>query len=275
MATKMNQLAVIDPTDLLPIAPSADELSAIQQELSDMERIPYGRIKIAAGGVNIFQVFEPGEEEAVPAQSVEGVIMLSHKSNGLWLRAFGSGDNKSPDCSSMDGVTGTRADTAECVSCEKCTYNQFGSARDGEGRGKACKNMRRLYVMRRGDIFPMVLTLPPSALAAYDNYRTKVMLGRKKLSGVMTRITLKSASNKDGVSYSTPIFEAVGVLNGAEAEAMRQYAEVFNSSAQRVGVTADDASGASESAVPQADVPPVQMDWREIPVNDLPFETID
>lgn len=241
MATKMNQLAVIDPTNLLPIVPSADDLAAIREELADMDRIPYGRIKIAAGGVNMFQVFEPGDDEPTAVQSVEGVIMLSHKSNGLWLKAFGSGDGKQPDCSSMDGVTGTQTGTGECVDCASCPYNAFGSARSGEGRGKACKNMRRLYIMRRGDVFPMVLTLPPTALSAYDSYRTKVMLGRKKMAAVMTKITLKSASNKDGVSYSTPIFEAVGVLNGAEAEAMRQYSDALNNSALRMGVTADDA----------------------------------
>lgn len=272
MASKMNQLAVIDSTDLLPIVPTSDDLAAIQQELSDMDRIPYGRIKIAAGGVNIFQVFEPGEEEAAPAQSVEGVILLSHKSNGLWLRAFGSGDSKAPDCSSVDGLTGVRAESGECVECASCPYNEFGSARDGEGRGKACKNMRRLYVMRRGDIFPMVLTLPPSALSAYDNYRTKVMLGRKKLSGVMTRITLKSASNKDGVSYSTPIFEAVGVLSGAEAEAVKSYADALNTSAQRVGVTADDAPGTVEA---QGTVTASASTYQEVTPDDLPFETLD
>lgn len=241
MATKMNQLAIIDPTNLLPIVPTADELTAIREELSDMERIPYGRIKIAVGGVNMFQVFEPGDDEPTAVQSVEGVIMLSHKSNGLWMKAFGSGDSKQPDCSSMDGVTGMQTETGECVECASCPYNEFGSARSGEGRGKACKNMRRLYIMRRGDVFPMVLTLPPTALSAYDNYRTKVMLGRKKMAAVMTKITLKSAANKDGVAYSTPIFEAVGVLNGVEAEAMRQYSEALNNSALRMGVTADDA----------------------------------
>ena len=241
MATKMNQLAVIDHSNLLPIVPSAEDLAAIREELSDMDRVPYGRIKIAAGGVNIFQVFEPGEEEAAPAQTVEGVIMLSHKSNGLWSKPFGSGDSKTPDCSSVDGVYGTVTETGECVECASCPYNAFGSAKGGEGRGKACKNMRRLYIMRRGDIFPMVLTLPPTALSAYDSYRTKVMLGRKKMANVMTRISLKSAQNKDGVSYSTPIFEAVGVLDGVEAAAMRAYSDALNSSAQRVGVTADDA----------------------------------
>lgn len=241
MANKMNQLAVIDPGNQLPIVPSADDLAAIREELADMDRIPYGRIKIAAGGVNIFQVFEPGEDEATPAQTVEGVIMLSHKTNGLWMKPFGSSDAKQPDCASNDGVTGTLTATGECIECATCPYNEYGSARGGEGRGKACKNMRRLYIMRRGDILPMVMTLPPSALSAYDSYRTKVMLGRKKLANVMTRIALKSATNKDGVAYSTPLFEAVGVLNGAEAEAMRQYSEAMNSSAMRMGVTADDA----------------------------------
>ena len=259
MATKMNQLAVIDHSNLLPIVPSAEDLAAIREELSDMDRVPYGRIKIAAGGVNIFQVFEPGEEEAVPAQTIEGVIMLSHKSNGLWSKPFGSGDSKVPDCSSIDGVYGTvteTGETGEIVECASCPCNAFGSAKGGEGRGKACKNMRRLYIMRRGDIFPMVLTLPPTALSAYDSYRTKVMLGRKKMANVMTRISLKSAQNKDGVAYSTPIFEAVGVLGGVEAAAMRAYSEALNSSAQRVGVTADDAPAdvQQEAAKPTATV---------------------
>lgn len=259
MATKMNQLAVIDHSNLLPIVPSAEDLAAIREELSDMDRVPYGRIKIAAGGVNIFQVFEPGEEEAVPAQTIEGVIMLSHKSNGLWSKPFGSGDSKVPDCSSIDGVYGTvteTGETGEIVECASCPCNAFGSAKGGEGRGKACKNMRRLYIMRRGDIFPMVLTLPPTALSAYDRYRTKVMLGRKKMANVMTRISLKSAQNKDGAAYSTPIFEAVGVLDGVEAAAMRAYSEALNGSAQRVGVTADDAPAdvQQEAAKPTATV---------------------
>ena len=116
--------------------------------------------------------------------------------------------------------------------------------------------MRRLYIMRRGDIFPMVLTLPPTALSAYDSYRTKVMLGRKKMANVMTRISLKSAQNKDGVAYSTPIFEAVGVLDGVEAEAMRAYSDALNSSALRMGVTAGDAPAdvQQEAAKPTATV---------------------
>lgn len=260
MASKMNELAVIQSDGAVSIVPSAEDVSVILEELKDMDRLPYGRIKIAPGGVNVFQITDPGEEDSTPAQSVEGVIFLSHKTNGLWLSAFG-GENKAPDCSSIDGEEGTRTSTGECIACATCPYNQFGSDNGGQGRGKACKNMRRLYIMRRGDIFPMLLTLPPTALRAYDNYRTKIMLGRRRMSAIMTRITLKSEKNKDGVAYSSPVFEAVGLLSPDDCKAMEQYAASFSAAAKRMGVTTDDfVAPASE---PTEVTPPEDMPWNE------------
>ncbi len=263
MANKLTDLAVVKNDGAVSLVPTADEMATIMEELKDMDRLPYGRIKIAAGGMNMFQVFDPGEEEATAVPSVEGVILLSHKTNGLWLSAFG-GENKAPDCASINGETGTRADTGECVSCADCPYNQFGSGKEGQGRGKACKNMRRVFLMRRGDIFPMVLTLPPTALKAYDNYRTKVLLGRKRLSAVLTRITLKGEKNKDGVAYSAPVFDAVGLLPPEEAQAVAQYAAAFSSSAAHMGVSTDDLTGTeSSSSAPVAVEPPEDMPWKE------------
>ncbi len=263
MASKMTELAIVKSDGAMSLVPTAEDMAAIMEELKDMDRLPYGRIKIAAGGVNVFQVFDPGEEDAAAAQTVEGVIILSHKTNGLWLSAFG-GDNKVPDCASIDGEFGTRADTGECVSCSDCPYNQFGSDNGGQGRGKACKNMRRVFLMRRGDIFPMVLTLPPTALKAYDNYRTKVMLGRKRMSAVLTRITLKSEKNKDGITYSVPVFEAVGLLPADEAKAVAQYATEFSASAKRMNVSVDDLSGNAQDG-PTEVVPPDDIPWKEEP----------
>ena len=271
MASKMTSLAVIDSTNQLPIVPSNDDLAIILEEVRDMDRLPYGRIKIAAGGVTVFQVYEPGEEEPDMQQTVEGVIIMSHKSNGLWLNPFGEGGNNAPDCSSIDGTEGMNTKTGECIACDSCPYNEFGSAKGGEGRGKACKNMRRLYIMRRGDVFPMVLTLPPTALAAYDNYRTRVMLGRKKMQTVMTRITLKASKNSDGIAYATPVFEALGVLTGPEAEAIQQYTDIFTKSAQNVGVTADDAPVTMEAEGAVRDGGEATLQTAEAEIPDVPF----
>ena len=55
--------------------------------------------------------------------------------------AFGAlGGSNPPDCGSFDGITGTGTPGGIC---KNCPFNQFGS---GEGKSKACKNRRMLYL---------------------------------------------------------------------------------------------------------------------------------
>lgn len=279
---KINELAVVDAKKV-QLLPSSDDLDALREAMEDMDNFPYGRIQIAAGGANVFKVTEPGEEDSTPATEIQGVILFSHRANGLWLGELGKGDDKTPACSSMDGAGGIVADTGEFRACDACPYNQYGSANNGSGRGKACKNMRRLYIVRSRpagempDVLPLVLTLPPSALSAFDKYRTKIMLGLKKVYGVVTKITLKSQKNKDGIEYSTPVFDAVAVLPPGEAERVRQYAEQFSGAAKKAGLSSDDYAspdanaqgrGPSERSGP----PPLDGEFSTIPDDDeLPF----
>ncbi len=274
MANKINELAVVK--NEIQYAPSAQELHDIREEMQDMDRFPYGRIQIAAAGAGVFKVTDPGEEEAVVAMNIQGVILFSHKANGLWAGEFGKGDDKAPVCASLDGEEGHNTETGELIACEPCPYNQFGSGRGG--RGKACKNMRRLYILREGDIFPMIMTLPPTALQAYDKYRTKVMLGRKKMYSVITRVTLKTAQNKDGIDYSVPVFEAVAILPPGEAERVKQYADTFSGAAQNFGISGDDYATAEqptgEYTQPSAAAPedvPVEGAFEPIGDEELPF----
>lgn len=276
-----NEIAVINSENQLALAPSKEDMQFIMEELSDMDRLPYGTVKIAAGGANVYQVFEPGEEEPETEKELEGVIIMSHKSNGYWPNAFG-GENSAPDCYSNDGVTGVVAKTGECRNCETCPYNAYGSAvgQNGTaGRGKACKNMRRLYIMRRGDIFPMVMTLPPTALGAYDKYRTKIMMARKKMMGVMTKFTLKTEKNADGIKYSVPIFDVLGVLNPTEAAAVSAYAASFQASAARVTVSADDANAAPSAQFTPTDEafpePPAEVVCEQAQMSDADFCPIE
>lgn len=231
-ANQTNQLAVVD-TKELRVVPGAEELAAITEELGDMGAMPFGKVQIAAAGAGVFKVTEPGEDEATPATEITAVIIHSHRANVLWLAKFGSGEDRTPDCFSLNGAEGVDRDNGELHPCAHCQYNQYGSADGGTGRGKACKNTRRLYLLRPaqsdqpGDVLPLILTLPSTALATYDKYRTRLLLARHKPWGVVTRITLKNAVNKDGIAYSTPLFQAVAALPPQEAERVRQYAEGF------------------------------------------------
>ena len=270
-----NELAIID-TAKIHIIPAAEDMAAITEELKDIDVIPYGRIKIAAAGANVFKVTDPGEEDSQTATEISGVIIMSHKCNAYWPMKYGTSDAaKSPDCVSYDGVTGVVAATGECRECESCPYNQYGSA--DNGRGKACKNMRRLYIMREGDIFPMVLSLPGTALKSFDGYRIRLVGKRRMVTGVVTKITLKSAKNQDGIEYSTPIFEAVGALPADEVEHIKAFAAQFEDVAKRVGVSEED-MGRNESFTPSQPCPinaprlvDEQSGFEEADGDDMPF----
>jgi hypothetical protein len=233
---KKNELSPIDIANQ-PIVPDADDLAAIMDEMRDMDTLPFGRVQIAAAGAGVFRVTEPGDEEAVPATEIAAVILHNHKANALWLNKYGTSEDKQPDCMSVDGETGLVRETGECRPCASCPYNQYGSADGGAGRGKACKNTRRLYLMRHGDVFPMILHLPSTALSAFDKYRTKVMLKKQRLTGIITNIRLKNAANKDGIAYSTPVFEAIATLPPEEAARVREYADSFVAAMNGMTVT--------------------------------------
>lgn len=247
-----NELATTNPTEL-QIIPTPEDLAIIMEGMQDMDSVPFGRIQIAAAGAGVFRVTEPGEDEAVVATDITAVIIHNHRSNVLWLSKFGTVEDKTPDCLSVDGTTGIWRETGECVDCATCRYNQYGSADNGAGRGKACKNTRRLYLMREGDVLPLILHLPSTALGVFDKYRAKVMLAKKKIYGVVTKITLKNATNKDGIAYSTPVFDVIGVLAPEEAERARQYADGFINAMNCAGVYEDSAAlpgDAAEDVIP-------------------------
>lgn len=102
-------------------------------------------------------------------EELRGVILLKQKTRGHWPPQ-GSGD-KRPLCSSLDGISGTDRN-GKTHNCKTCPLNAWGSASDGnqERRGKACKEMRRVFLLPEGAQLPYVISLPPTSLAAWDNY---------------------------------------------------------------------------------------------------------
>ena len=256
------ELATVD-TKEMQIAPSPDALAIIINEMSDMDTFPAGRIKVASGGLTALEVTEPGEDEGDVVKAVEGVILTSSRVNAYWAAAMGSSEDKAPNCSSQDGVTGINRETGEALACATCHYNQFGT--DANGRGKACKNMRQVFMLRPGDMLPLRFDVPPSGLQAFDNYRTRLMLKGKSSNAVLTRIATTKRTNKDGTDYSAPVFEVVGALPLEELPSIRQYAEAFARAAGRATITQDDVRRAPREAVGAEGFVAVDVDIDEMP----------
>ncbi len=229
-----NEIAVVKDYQV----PAVEEIGKVFQEEMQGLSFTFDRVKIPSGGGLVFEV--PGDDEENPdmVKEIVGVIVDHHPVNAYWEEKY-SGQNNPPSCSSMDGVKGICLVTGEIRPCNSCPYNEFGTAEDG--RGKACKNMHRVYVRRDGELFPLLLTLPPTSLKNFSNFLAKRVLGKgKKSYEVVTKVTLKKATSGQGIAYSQAAFSVVGILPPEIAEQMQKYAEQIKPFTRNMQITQDD-----------------------------------
>lgn len=180
------------------------------------------RIKVAPGGIGQFLM---GDETA---KSFIAVVAISQKIRGYWPE---TGTDKAPICSSPDGNVGFfnaelsdeqfRAATGAklphpgvialsenkplpgVLSCLSCPMNQWGSEHQRrQGKGKGCKEMRRLLLLIDGWALPAVLALPPTSIKAWDNYCSALQSKRQAYFAVKTKFALDSAKAQGGETYN-------------------------------------------------------------------------
>lgn len=240
-----NEVAIIN--DFQP--PAVEDIGRMFQEEMQGLQFTFDRVKIPTGGGLAFEV--PGDDDDSPDMKKElvGIIVDHHPVNAFWQDKY-SGQNNPPTCSSLDGVRGIDVDTGETKACNSCPYNEWGTAEDS--RGKACKNMHRVYLLQQGELFPLLLTLPPTSLKNLANFLAKRVLGKgRKSSEVLTKVTLKKATSGQGIAYSQAAFSVAGVLPGELAEQMKQYAEQVKPLTRGVAITQDDiVTAEDESEMP-------------------------
>lgn len=207
---------------------------AMAEEMEGLS-IDFDRVKIPSGGGLAFEV--PGDDPDNPdmVKELVGVIVDHHSINAYWSNKY-AGQNNPPDCSSMDGKTGQGTPGGNC---KTCPYNQWGS--DPETGGKSCKNMHRIYLLREGDLFPLLISLPPTSIKPFSNYLAKRVIGRGKRSyGVITKISLRRETNKSGIAYSQAQFAVAGELPADEVQKAAEYAKSIKSITRGQAVFADE-----------------------------------
>ena len=261
--TKNTALTLIE--DSSKYLPSQQDIDTVMEELGDiLSRRIFGVVTIAGGGAGVFKVLEPGAEEPTSGvQSIDCVILASHLINVRWGHDYGAReDGERPACRSMDGKTGLEELTGEVHDCDSCPYNQFTE----DGGRKACTNKRQLYIMREGDLLPVLFALPPSALKAFDNYRVQASLTlRTPMYALLTRITLKTKKSGNGTEYSSPVFTAIGKLPLDEAKRAVEFSRQIMEAAQRAGIEAEDVSKEGQEPAPAGG------QFVQVDDDDLPF----
>lgn len=196
------------------------------------------KIKIPAGGMTAFEIpDEDTDGDTKMVRSIEGVILYNHPINAYYRDKY-TGGNNPPDCGSFDGKMGVGDPGGLCADCP---YNQFGSA-EGDSKGKACKNRRMLYILREGELFPQQLSVPTGSLTEYTRYAKRQLSKGRKLSNVVTKISLRKDTSSTGIDYSQAVFAFVRVLDAAEKAAvakMTEQAKAYAACLNMSQVTAD------------------------------------
>lgn len=133
-------------------------------------------------------------------EELRGVVIAQSPTRGLWEK----NGEKRPLCSSKDGKTGQErpgedGTPGRIKTCATCEFNQWGSAVDEQGNrrpGKACKEMRRIFIMRPDDMFPYFISLPPTSIGAWDNFISARL--SSGISDIKAEVVLTLVSNNTG-----------------------------------------------------------------------------
>ncbi len=293
---KTTALAIVDNFQLIDRYEGVDpELMAeLQDELSDLDPesgITCRQIKVPSGGGIAYEVQGEDEDDAEPMKEIQGVIVFTHRLSGYWPGSFGSAKDardKIPVCSSMDGKTGFNPVTGEVTTCETCPHNQYGTGIDDKGnpsKGKACKNMRRIYLLMDDDPNLYLLSVPPTSIKDVNKQLAKILASGTPYTGIIVSFTLEKVKNSNGVEYSKVVVKRSGLLPAAIAAQVAQLRGQIKQQYQSLAITLDDYATAPDrnrepgnadpAAFEEAPAPSVEEAvFEEVPApsdDDLPF----
>jgi len=213
MAAKKNNKDVTARTkgEVIPIPEEFDPQKTMDQIEPRLPQI---------GILHQEQMFKMPDGENV--KSFKGVILDLNRANAFWKESFSeSGGGTPPDCSSIDGIHADLNMEGACPSptgkCghgkdPECPHNKFGS----DGRGKKCKNLKRVHILIDDQLLPMRLTLPPTSIKSIDLYVSLLMSQKLPMQLIETEFSLKESSNKEGISFSEAVFKNINRITDAK-----------------------------------------------------------
>lgn len=190
------------------------------------------RIKIQKDSCTFVDEFGQTLDELV------GVIVFKQRTRGLWEPG-----NRIPLCSSIDGHTGFDTRTGKARDCATCPDNQWGSGRNEKGeptRGKACKEMRRVFIAQPDAYVPVFVSLPPTSLKTFDSHISARLSKGIADTAVETIFRLIPEKSEGGFSYAVITCKMGRRLSGQEMLRYIKMRDKVAAAAAKIGITEED-----------------------------------
>ena len=216
MSKEKNELAVVEEFQI-PVITSGNLADIIAEEMDGLD-LSFDRVKVPSGGGLAFEI--PTEDGDADVQKEIVGVIVGHSPENVYYATQYEGGNEPPDCVATDGKLGVGNPGGDCLSCP---YNEWGSGEDGIG--KACQNRHKVFILRNGELFPLMIALPVTSVKNFSDFiKRNVMKGRRSYEFI-TKVGLSKDKNKDGIEYSKCIFSFVAPLSGEKLQAAKAYAD--------------------------------------------------
>jgi len=195
--------------------------------------------------------FSLGDE--VIGKELDVVVVSTAYENAFYKGAYNPNKKQPPVCFAVaeDDSAMEPHDTSpepQADDCASCPMNEWGSSLTG-GKGKACKNGRRLVLLAYGkdglsNDDPVVLRLPPTSLKNWAGY-SKGVSARFELPTFAMVTRLSFDPNSD---WPTVMFDPIGpIANAAELQTViSKRDEMLEVALEPYDVSAYDGDGKGE-----------------------------
>lgn len=210
------------------------------------------RVGIPGGGGLAWSVPDlNGEPEAVP--ELKGIVLFHGDRRSYWQIGFDeNGGGSPPDCSSLDGRTGTGiirgqkkgVDAPTTRNCKTCPMSQWGSADldlaagKKPSNGQACTQRKVVFFLRQGDSLPLIIDLAPTSIKAFNQFMLRLTSKGLPCYGVEVGLKLRNETSNGGIKYSVVSPRLISTLSDADSETMAKVVSGLRPFFDKVGVVA-------------------------------------
>jgi hypothetical protein len=230
-------------TALMPWKEEMAKRAAVAASKEKLTNV-FKQVTIEAGQLMI-------DDQAVDGNSMEVMILATSHENDWFKEKYKRGQKATPHCFAFGDEDAEdieasmkphpESEEPQAESCDECPHNQWNSDRDG-GKGKDCKNVRRLLLVSADDAVDAatlleaeqrVLKLPVTSVknwAHYVNSKLNEELQRP-CYGVITKISVVPDAKSqfkvvfsfvNEVDFDQELWDAVTKLNAEGVASMQQ-----------------------------------------------------
>lgn len=197
------------------------------------------RVGMPSGGGIAWMVPDlNGEPESV--NELVGVVLLHGDRRVYWKASFEeSGGGGPPDCSSMNGRTGigyikndepSPSNPPKTRACKACPMSQWGSganANNEKSNSQACSARKILYLIREGDILPLVIDLAPTSIGVFSKFMLRLTSRRVPCYGAIVGLKLRQEKSEGGIKYSVVAPRLISLLSPEDSADMQKAADAL------------------------------------------------